>query len=127
MNVFSNLENIEKLIGKKNLLIDEAERIMQHNFDLLGSGLVNVNYGLNPKGVEGIIFKDVIKNVPLNNISNKNYQPINWTIDFSQVINGIINYSMMKFFHRESLKVWILKFHGNFQDANISSPTCNCI
>ena len=82
MNIFNNLENIEKLIVKKSLLIDEAERIMQHNFDLLGSGLVNVNYGLTPKGVEGIVFKDDIKNIPFNNILNKNYRPINWTIDF---------------------------------------------
>ena len=50
MNIFNNLENIEKLIVKKSFLIDEAERIMQHNFDLLGSGLVNVNYGLNSQG-----------------------------------------------------------------------------
>ena len=73
MNIFNNLENIKKLIVKTSLLIVMFSlKSMQHNFDLLGSGLVNVNYGLTPN-VEGIVFKDDIKNIPFNNILNKYY------------------------------------------------------
>jgi len=93
--------------ARKNEVVNFADDICKHKFDLLGSGKVEVSYGLVPKGVENYLYKnnilsgDELKNIKekikskvsflinnsenkndLNYISSINYEPIDWHVDF---------------------------------------------
>ena len=65
----------------------EADKICEHIFDLLGSGPVEVCYGMKAKGFEGHSYDTQICRGELTPIHNSqftihNYQPIDWHIDF---------------------------------------------
>jgi len=45
--------------GYFELVVAQADRALRHNFDLLGSGPVTVAYGIQCKGVEGVMFPPV--------------------------------------------------------------------
>ncbi|MBA7509012.1 hypothetical protein ES705_00949 [subsurface metagenome] len=113
-NLFLNsiIKDVDKkfIISKlpkreKNKIIDLADEICEHKFDLLGSGKVKISYSLKPKGTEGHIynmnischeieelkekisnkinsfFKELETNDPI--YQNFDYEPIDWHVDFS--------------------------------------------
>ena len=95
--ILSNISGANKL-----KIINEANDICNHKFNLLGSGKINVSYELNPEGVEGYCYSMRVDNKDLkeieskiknkihsfsssmdnNYIQNLDYNPIDWHIDF---------------------------------------------
>lgn len=80
--LFKNKNDIDLLSIDSSMLILQADEIMNHQFNLLGSGLTKVDYKLKPKGIEGIIFDNKTKFTPNSSMLSSNYNPINWTVDF---------------------------------------------
>jgi hypothetical protein len=78
----------------KNEIIALADKYLDHEFDLLGSGWVKVNYGLKAQGVEGFVFlPSDLSSAVINsnnqersdqvfNLLTKDYSLIDWQIDF---------------------------------------------
>lgn len=117
-NKFNKVVNIEDLgfirnhFSEKSKLIDHANEICNHNFDLLGSGKVHISYNLEPRGLENNVYKMNLSDIELNetkekiqrkisllfgnseNLENTNnldsancladyvYEPIDWHVDF---------------------------------------------
>jgi len=91
---------------EKREIIEIADDVCQHRFDLLGSGKVKVAYGLDPQGLEGIFYNmkisskvlkkvkkeinnkiaDILGNTSttanLSSVIDSKYEPIDWHIDF---------------------------------------------
>lgn len=64
---------------------------LEHRFNLLGSGIVKVNYELRPEGLHGIKYdnpsmakyrKKALKKLNKVKINIKDYEPINWFADY---------------------------------------------
>jgi len=90
---------------EKNEIVEMADEICEHKFDLLGSGKIKISYSLKPEGTDGHIYnmnidcreieelKEKIsckidyffKDLEANNINFQNfsYEPIDWHIDFN--------------------------------------------
>lgn len=91
----------------KEVLLEQCGLILDHRFDLLGSGLVQVQPGMNCTGIEGILLTtestekkkrkespsvlSVVKKINQKNkaekeriraLISKEYKPIDWHIDF---------------------------------------------
>ncbi len=124
---------ISKLsIKEKNKIIEAAEEVCRHDFDLLGSGKVKVSYFLKPKGVEGYVYdmrvsgeeikklkkeissrvsyfyKDSGASIP--GYKNYNYEPIDWHIDF-------------KSGYRWDRNVWYKKLkYGCYDGVDVKNP-----
>lgn len=115
--IFNNIINIkDKNFISENIhnageIIQDANDVCEHFFDILGSGRIKISYGLKAKGIEGfsyymninekdlekikenikdrvsLIFND-LADVYENDIGNKifgdrdNYEPVDWHIDF---------------------------------------------
>lgn len=75
-----NLKNLDE--ADKKRIIQYADNACSHVFNLLGSGDVEVRYGLQPKGLMGVKFEGKKKSLVKRNLLPKNYQLINWCIDF---------------------------------------------
>ena len=86
-------------ISEKEKIIKEADEVCNHEFDLLGSGMVKVDYNLNAKGFEGYVYENKLSDDEINAINKKinqkicevfhiadnkfsDYEPIDWHIDF---------------------------------------------
>ncbi|MHB8276130.1 MAG: alginate lyase family protein [Candidatus Humimicrobiaceae bacterium] len=123
----NELTGIESLISDENKLniVSAAQKLLNHRFNLLGSGEVNVKYNLNAKGFEGCRYEfnipeekvfEIEKNIE-NNVSEyfnfKNaydYKPIDWNIDF-------------KSGYRWNNKIWYKKINqGGIKGADIKVP-----
>ena len=80
-------------------LIKSAELIIQHKFNLLGSGVVSLNYGERYNGVKNINYSDQHLDLKPNreNLPN-HYDSINWLIDFKSGYqwDGNIFYSKVR-------------------------------
>jgi hypothetical protein len=96
-SIFNKLESVQS-----NVPLDIINKICNHEFDLLGSGFVKIYYGMVCKGVNNYLYTSDIKvntsnNHFINEIINKsnrsyskylydlidkNYQLIDWQIDF---------------------------------------------
>lgn len=64
-------------------IVKSAEEILKHKFDLLGSGLVSLNYGEVYEGLENNMYKDeTLLITPKTSLLPKDYAPINWLVDF---------------------------------------------
>ena len=89
--------------GYLQLVVAQAERSLQHNFDLLGSGPVTVAYGMQCRGIDGVVFPAIDRPkidqagswlLGRINVANQkksasiwrsvdpSYIPIDWQIDF---------------------------------------------
>ena len=145
-NKFNKIVNIEDLefirnhFSGKRKLVDFANEICNHNFDLLGSGKVHVSYNLEPRGLENNVYKMNLKDTELNEIKEKiqrkilllfsssensentnnldftnclidyAYDPIDWHIDF-------------KSGYRWDNKTWYkLIKHGHLPGVDIKVP-----
>ncbi|MCL6087383.1 MAG: heparinase II/III family protein [Actinobacteria bacterium] len=114
-------------ISEKEKIIKEADKVCNHEFDLLGSGRVKVDYDLKAEGFEGYVYEnklsfneiDAIKN-NLNFKINKTlnftddnfnlYEPIDWHIDF-------------KSGYRWDNKIWYKKIkYGHLPGVDIKIP-----
>lgn len=80
--LFSNKNDLDLLSIDSSTLILQADEIIAHQFNLLGSGLTKVDYQLKAKGIEGITFENKNNFSPNTNLLTSNYNPINWTVDF---------------------------------------------
>jgi hypothetical protein len=99
------LPNISKLTeADKERLIDRADEIVEHRFNLLGSGELEFAYSTRAPGFEGFSYPSVSPLVPfvvsqesetLRNKIQSYYKPISWNKD---IISGY---------------VWELDMHGN--------------
>jgi len=98
----SEIKFVSSVITKRERkrIMNLANEICDHKFDLLGSGKVKITYGIKPKGVEGYLYNKNIDLKELNNLKkrlkgkiiylldfNKNgedikYNPIDWHLDF---------------------------------------------
>jgi len=89
-NDFINSEN-EINHSNTSVLIRDAELIMNHQFNLLGSDLVSLDYGTNYRGLNGVHFP------PKKNIRGihadlpKCYKTINWCVDYKSGYQWDIN------------------------------------
>ena len=102
-----------------------VKNIINHEFDLLGSGKVKVKYNMETRGFEGIKFEEKLTENEINDIKtntigyiekviNKkldfNYEPIDWHIDF-------------KSGYRWNKKNWYKKItFGNVKGADVKIP-----
>lgn len=90
--------------GEKNKIIELADEICRHKFNLLGSGKVKISYSLKPKGTEGYIYNMNISSQKIEELKEKindkvnsffegsetggpiyqsfDYEPIDWHLDF---------------------------------------------
>lgn len=89
--------------GYLQLVVAQAESSLQHNFDLLGSGPVTVAYGMQCKGIDGVVFPPIEcpkidqsgswllcrinyanreKSASIWRSIDPSYSPIDWQIDF---------------------------------------------
>lgn len=94
-------ESIRYDILDKDKILNHAENILKHNFNLLGSGKVNISYDTEYKGFENILYNNILipkslteLAVYLINKSNltesinfvskisENYKPIDWQRDY---------------------------------------------
>ena len=114
-------------ISEREEIIDEADRICDHEFDLLGSGRVKVDYNLKAKGFEGYVYKNNLRDDEINIINKKinqklgeifhiadnkydAYKPIDWHIDF-------------KSGYRWDNKIWYKKIkYGHLPGIDIKVP-----
>ena len=62
-----------------------------HRFDLLGSGLVCLDFGEVYKGLEKIQFKPNKGYIPKKNLLDIDYKPINWSVDFKSGFQWDLN------------------------------------
>jgi len=114
-------------ISEKEEIIKEADKICNHEFDLLGSGKVKVNYNLKAAGFEGYIYENKLSNDEIELINKKidqkiceifhisdnkysGYEPIDWNVDF-------------KSGHRWDNKIWHKKIkYGHFPGIDVKIP-----
>ena len=100
------------------VILEKSDQILEHSFDLLGSGPVIVDYLVCAKGVEGnrydmalgksAVLKQkqrIIRHVP----QAVNYQPIDWHVDF-------------KSGYRWSEKAWFARIRFGQSGADIKVP-----
>ena len=73
-------EDIFSLNDKK--LINDAEKFCNHYFDLLGSGEVQVCYGMKVAGIEGYAYRPAKSKRGNREFLPDNYKLIDWSIDF---------------------------------------------
>ncbi len=102
LHSYFTLPPIEDLQSRARHISILAEQYCSHRFDLLGSGWVQVKYGMDCRGTEGIVFPPYA-NKPVENsdwlsheisplnlkesrriwaMVDKNYTPIDWQLDF---------------------------------------------
>ena len=63
--------------------INQANMFMKHEFDLLGSGPVNISFPCNPVGIQGIKISNKIDHSPSRHILlDSSYKCIDWHIDY---------------------------------------------
>ena len=123
----NELAGIENQISAENMIniMSAAQKLLEHRFNLLGSGEVNVKYNLNAKGFEGNRYEFIIPEEKVfeigenikNNVSeyfnfenNYDYKPIDWHIDF-------------KSGYRWNNKIWYKKInYGGIKGADIKVP-----
>lgn len=91
MYSYVRCDEIEVNPSCKSKLISLYNLYMQHQFDLLGSGYVKVNYKLQAKGVHGKRYIDphmakyekvAYKKLHYNGKCSSGYEPINWFVDY---------------------------------------------
>ena len=88
-------------------IIARADKMCEHTFDLLGSGAINVYYGMKAKGFEGHCYHMQIDGKELDTIHHSpftthNYRPIDWHIDLKSGYrwNPKTYYKNIKYGHR---------------------------
>lgn len=63
--------------------LNHADKFLQHEFDLLGSGPVNLSFPCSPTGIEGIKYNIQASHLPTrNDLLSPYYKCIDWHIDF---------------------------------------------
>lgn len=125
---FNSFIDLTKIIVDKETKINLQflfENYINHKFDILGSGLVQVKYNLIPNGLEGYKYynnktKIQYKQLYLLNILkkfnlvSKNYIPIIWNIDFKSGFQFRNNSLEIKNFYRSYI--------GKFPGVDIKIP-----
>ena len=98
MSFPQKIEEMNTLIDTNRIIIDSEtidklrelyKHYRKHEFDLLGSGYVCISYGMKPRGAYGyryhsnadVLIGNFAKN-KVRNICKKDYNPINWFIDY---------------------------------------------
>ncbi|MBK9249156.1 MAG: alginate lyase family protein [Ignavibacteria bacterium] len=98
---YFSLREDELLLPHRAIISELAALYCNHEFDLLGSGWVRVQYGMKALGTEGVVFSAKFENTSPHDILNseinppnrsesarifalvdKDYTPIDWQIDF---------------------------------------------
>lgn len=91
MYSYINCDELVINFQTRKKLIQLYQKYMRHEFDLLGSGFVKVDYELQAKGVCGKKYnnpymaqygKKIEKKLRRHNICSDTYKPINWLVDF---------------------------------------------
>jgi len=123
----NDLTGIKSIISKENIasIENNAQKLLNHQFNLLGSGEVNLKYNLNAKGFEDNRYEfkiseekvfEIEKNV--KDIASEyfdfkdtyDYKPIDWHIDF-------------KSGYRWNSKTWYKKIsYGGIKGVDIKVP-----
>jgi len=114
-------------VSEKEKIIKEADKVCNHEFDLLGSGRVGVVYNLKVEGFEGYAYENKLSFNEINTIKNNLnlkinkifnfadnnfnlYEPIDWHIDF-------------KSGYRWDNKIWHKKIkYGHLPGVDIKIP-----
>jgi len=131
-SIHSYIKALPMKILNKNQILSLAQLYINHQFDILGSGWINVKHGIECQGLHGhryqmgkSVYADS-KGIWLNNrinqsnreksksiwsqISNTIYQPIDWQLDF-------------KSGYRWSEKCWYKKIrYGNIPGVDVKIP-----
>jgi len=126
--IISNLS-----LDQKKEIINSAEDICNHVFDLLGSSRIKVSYRMKPRGLEGYLYNSGVNDYWLKKIKGQindkavnllhlkekenfygknkiNYDPIDWHIDF-------------KSGYRWKKDIWYKKIeYGNVNGADVKVP-----
>lgn len=114
----SEIHNNNQVISK-----NICNNYLEHKFNILGSGWINVKYGIDCKGILGFKYKDRSRILKKNiNFSNRNlsrnitklissdYTPIDWHIDFKS------GYRWQEHFLSDQIK------YGNKKGADVKVP-----
>jgi uncharacterized heparinase superfamily protein len=75
--------SLKKHAGRESIerILRSADKVVSHEFDLLGSGPVTVKYGMAAKGIDGCKYHVPADEPEIDNAS-EGYMPIDWHIDF---------------------------------------------
>lgn len=89
MNSYINCKELIIDDNCKKRLSDLCKRYMNHEFNLLGSGFVNIRYGMKIKGFRNKKYiynsrynKHKMKRNKIKKRTSTGYEPLNWFIDF---------------------------------------------
>jgi len=100
--------------GEKNKIIELADEICRHKFDLLGSGRVKISYSSKPKGVEGYKYNMNINSEEIKKCNLKIRNKVNSLFNDSK-----ISVESYRYYDYESID-WHIDFKSGYRwDKNI--------